>query len=310
MGFQTAVNLQPAPGIAGDFASANVRMSVVPPGGQGALVAGPGGVTVGRFAWFDTATGSKVTNHGSGVPNGFMARPDALAVITTWLNETTMLVPQGLGVTLYSDGDFWVVNSGTNMVIPNLRAYANNANGLVSFGVTGSPPTGASVTADVAASTGSFTGSIVDNLLTITAVGSGVAVVGGTLSGTNVVSGTMITDQLTGTAGGVGTYRVNIPGQAATSTTISETYGTMTVASVGSGALAVGDAISGTNVVAGTYISALGTGTGGTGTYIVSNNAVVGSTTITVAGGTETKWRSAGFAAPGELVRMTSYSQG
>jgi hypothetical protein len=45
MGFQTAVNLQPAPGIAGDFASANVRMSVVPPGGQGALVAGPGGVT-------------------------------------------------------------------------------------------------------------------------------------------------------------------------------------------------------------------------------------------------------------------------
>jgi hypothetical protein len=308
MPFQTAVNLQPAPAVAGDFASANVRMSVIPPGGPGALVAGPSGVTVGRFAWFDLATGSKVGNAGSGVPAGFMARPDAMAVITTWLSETTMLVPAGMGVTLYSDGDFWVVNSGTNQVIPNLKAYANNANGLVSFGVTGSPPTGASVTADVAASTGSFTGSIVDNLLTITAVLSGVAVVGGTLSGTNVVTGTMITSQLSGTTGGVGTYRVNIPGQAATSTTISETYGTMTVASVGSGALAVGDAISGSP--AGTYISAFGTGTGGTGTYIVTNNSVVGSTTITVSGGTETKWYSAGFAAPGELVRMTSYRQG
>jgi hypothetical protein len=82
----------------------------------------------------------------------------------------------------------------------------------------------------------------------------------------------------------------------------------MTVASVGSGALAVGDAISGSP--AGTYISAFGTGTGGTGTYIVTNNSVVGSTTITVSGGTETKWYSAGFAAPGELVRMTSYRQG
>lgn len=307
MPFQTAVNLFPAPAVAGDFASANVRNSVL--AGPGALVAGAGGCTVGRFAWLDAATFSKAVNHGPGIPAGFMARPDALAVITTWLTETTMLVPVGLGVTLYSAGDFWCVNSGTTEVVPGMKAYANNANGLITFGATGSPPTGGSVTGSVAASTGSFTGSIVDNLLTITAVGSGVVVIGGTLSGTGVATGTMVTEQLTGSAGVAGTYLVNIPGQAATSTTISETYGTMTVTAVGSGAVAVGDSFTGSSVVAGTYVSALGTGTGGTGTYIVTNNTVVSSTTLTVGSGTETKWYSASYAAATELVKITSTSQ-
>lgn len=48
MGFQTKVNRQQAPAIAGDFASANPRASMLAT--EGTLVAGVSGVTVGVFA--------------------------------------------------------------------------------------------------------------------------------------------------------------------------------------------------------------------------------------------------------------------
>lgn len=56
---------------------------------------------------------------------------------------------------------------------------------------------------------------------------------------------------------------------------------TLTVTAVTSGAIAVGEQISGTGVTAGTTITALGSGTGGTGTYTVSASQTVSSTTIT-----------------------------
>jgi len=56
---------------------------------------------------------------------------------------------------------------------------------------------------------------------------------------------------------------------------------TMTVTAVASGTLAVGQALLGTGVVAGTIITGLGTGTGGTGTYVVSTGQTVSSETIT-----------------------------
>lgn len=55
---------------------------------------------------------------------------------------------------------------------------------------------------------------------------------------------------------------------------------TMTVSAVTSGALAVGQLISGSGVTVGTTITALGTGTGGIGTYTVSASQTVASTTI------------------------------
>ena len=68
MGFQTTVNLQQAPAVAGDFATANPRASF--PAGEGQYVAAAAGVTVGRFAWIDATTGL-VYNTGTGVPQGF-----------------------------------------------------------------------------------------------------------------------------------------------------------------------------------------------------------------------------------------------
>lgn len=54
----------------------------------------------------------------------------------------------------------------------------------------------------------------------------------------------------------------------------------LTVSAVTSGTLAIGQLISGTNVLAGTTIISLGTGTGGVGTYNVSQTQTVASTNI------------------------------
>jgi hypothetical protein len=59
---------------------------------------------------------------------------------------------------------------------------------------------------------------------------------------------------------------------------------TLTVSAVASGALGVGQVITGTGVTAGTKITALGTGTGGAGTYTVSPSQTVASTTLTHGG--------------------------
>jgi hypothetical protein len=79
----------------------------------------------------------------------------------------------------------------------------------------------------------------------------------------------------------------------------------LTVTAVTSGTLAVGQIITGTNVLPGTRIAALGTGTGGTGTYTVSQSQTVASTTITAGApvfrvGTE-KGTDGGTARPMEL---------
>lgn len=306
-GFQQTVNLQPAPGQAGDFADANPRASVL--AGPGQLVAGSAGLTVGRFAWVE-ATGTFASNTGVGLPAGFVHRELGAAMITTYLAETSNLIPSGFEVTLFNAGSFWAINDGTNDVTIGMKAYAAYGTGKVTFGATATPPTAASVTASVAASTGSFTASILGNVMTVTVVGSGVARPGGTLSGTGVITGTTIVSQLTGTAGGVGTYEVSIEHGVIASTTISETYGTMTVTAVGSGALVVGDVLSGTGVDAGTTITGFITGTGGTGTYAVSSNTVVASATVSATAGIETKWVAASVGLPGELIKITTWTQG
>lgn len=304
MPFQNVVNVVPAPAVEGDFASANPRWAVL--AGPGALVAGAGGLTVGRFAWLDPS--GRAVNTGFGPVVGFVHR-DQVALITNYLGEASMVVPAGFEVTLFSAGDFWARNNGTTPALVGMKAFADYTDGHVSFAASGSPPS-ATVTGSIAASTASVTGSISDNVLTVTAVGSGALVVGGTLSGTGIVSGTMITAQLTGTTGGIGTYRVSVPEQSVASTTITETYGTFTVTAVSSGIVEPGDVLSGTGITSGTYITALGTGSGGNGTYIVSPTQTASSTTVTLGTSVETKWYAMTPGLPGELVKISSQPLG
>lgn len=313
VGFQKQAYYNPAPAVEGDFASTNPRATVL--AGPGGLICGDAGVIVGRFAWAtdeyidgDGAPAS-VNNTGSGPVTGFVHR-EQQGLIEVYLEEATMQVPAGFPITLFEGGDFWVMNNGAAQALPGMKAYANYADGKVSFAASGAPGTASGSASSIAASTSSVTGSISGNVLDVTAVGSGTVYPGTTISGTDVASGTQIVEQLSGTPGGIGTYSVSIPEQNAASTTISGTYGTLTVGGTVTGVFDVGDTLSGTNVVAGTAITALISGTGGAGTYAVNNNTPVSSTAITAGTSIETKWfcRSAGL--PGELVKMSSYAQG
>jgi hypothetical protein len=300
MGFPTIVNVQAAPAVLGDFCDSNPRATVNATAGS--LVAGPNGVSVGLFAWVNPGDGRSVNNYGAGVPDGFVHR-DQQGIITTYLADDTLLMQAGFPITLFSAGGFWAKNAGASTSAKGQGVYVNNSTGAVQFG---SNWTGASVTGSIAAD--SWTGSISGTTLTITAVGAGQVNINETISGTGVATGTQILSQLTGTANGVGTYQVSGAAQTVASTTITGSYGLMTVTAVSSGTLALGDGLSGSGVTTGTAILAFGTGTGGNGTYVVSVAQTVSSETITVASGTlHPNFVAASTGAPGELVKITTW---
>lgn len=66
----------------------------------------------------------------------------------------------------------------------------------------------------------SVTASLASGVMTVTAVGSGTLYAGNTISGTGVAANTQILQQLTGTTGGIGTYKVTGT-QTVASTTIT-----------------------------------------------------------------------------------------
>jgi hypothetical protein len=140
MAFQTSMQVTQAPGVAGDFASENPRHSQLSvPGG---FVAGPNGVTIGLFAWADTATGTILSNTGTGLPTCFMHR-NMQGMLTTYLQEYGMTIPAGMGVgEMFSGGDFFVKNAGASAVTIGMKAFANTTNGTVSFAAAGTTVAG------------------------------------------------------------------------------------------------------------------------------------------------------------------------
>ena len=136
MPFQSSVNLQQAAAVAGDFASANPRASVV--AHEGGLVAGTGGVTVGNFAW---ATGNTVLNSGTGAPTGFVHREQGSALITTYLAETGNLIPAGFAMNLMRTGDYWVAVTVTTATVGQ-KAFAKLTDGTVQFAAAGATVSG------------------------------------------------------------------------------------------------------------------------------------------------------------------------
>ncbi len=308
-GFQTAVNDQPARGVAGDFASRNPYFSV--DAGPAGIVAAPGGCYVGRFAWlYAPADGdgapAQASNVGLGSVAGFVHR-EQQALISDYLAIASMKIPQGFGMTLMNGGDFWCVNDGAAAVLPGAVAYANLADGKVTFGALSGVATG-----DIAPGTAlDAVGSIVNDLLTLTVVNSGLPVNGALLTGSGVASGTRIVRQLSGTAHGAGTYAVSIPGQnVPAGTAIAATYGVFTAASGLTGTFSLGSILTGTGVDAGNTITEFGTGAGGLGTYYTSISETVGSTAITGTLNVATKWKAMSFAGVGELVKISDHYLG
>lgn len=305
-GFQTAVANQPAPAVVGDLASLNPIFTV--DAGPGGLVAGPAGAIIGRFCWAtapvdgDNAP-SQVSNTGLGPVTGFLFR-EQQGLITAYLAGSGLTVPQGFGLTLANGGDFWVMNDGATQALPGATAYATLADGKVTFSALTGVATGS-----IAAGASSFTGTIAGDTLTASAV-TGTIYPGTVLSGSGVASGTKIVRQLTGTAGGAGTYAVSIPEQSVASTAITGAYGIFTAASGLTGTFSLGSILTGTGISVTTTITAFGTGSGGLGTYIVDVNTVVGSTAITGTLNVATKWKAMSAALPGELVKISDHLLG
>lgn len=130
MTFQTSIQKQQAPAVEGDFCSANPRASVVT--GEGLFVTGAAGVTVGRFAWADV--NGLVTNAGSGAPTGFIHR-EMQALLTVYLGVSSMVVPQGLIITVMASGDYWVRTSTASTV--GQKVFASNTTGQVQTAAAG-----------------------------------------------------------------------------------------------------------------------------------------------------------------------------
>lgn len=143
MPFQSQVNLTQAPGVEGDFASANPRHSALSV--EGGFVAGAGGVVVGRFAWMD-ASGKVLTSSGSGVPTGFVHR-EMQALISTYLTEAGLVIPAGFAVGgLFNAGDFFAKNAGAGAVTIGMKAFANNTDGSIKFAAAGATVAGCTET--------------------------------------------------------------------------------------------------------------------------------------------------------------------
>lgn len=133
MGFQTQVNLQQAPAVAGNFASANPRAAVVSL--EGAFVAGAAGVTVAAFGWVQSDGVTVLSSAASGKPDGFVHR-EQQALITTYLAEAGNQVPQGFPVTLMRTGDYWFKANNVTAV-KGQKVFAKLADGSTMTAVTG-----------------------------------------------------------------------------------------------------------------------------------------------------------------------------
>lgn len=164
----------------------------------------------------------------------------------------------------------------------NLSAATSfsNAGQLIQNALAITGPAAASVTGSVGAT---FTGTGSGTNLTTSAVVGVIhpgTLASAAITGTGVPALTYIVSQTSGTPGGAGVY-VTSGATTAAGAAITCTSNVLDVTVVGSGALAVGDKITGTGIAANTYIAGLGTGTGGAGTYTLTASMQAASTTIT-----------------------------
>jgi len=320
-GFQTTILTQLAPGIEGDFASANpIFSTLAAPGG---LVSGPAGVTVGRFAWADPE--GVVRNLGGGGPGpgcrlGFVGR-DQPALITTWLAQATMVLQPGVDMTMFQSADVWCRFAGGAQI--GQKVYANFADGSAVAAASGAPTGATSTSFSIQPETNAWTGSIANGILTISGGITGTIYPGTIItSGTNVPTGEMILDQITpllsGEAlGGIGRYETSINDSLViASETMGGGYGLLTLNATigGTGAFHIGNTLTtsgglsaNTTITADSTNGASLTGAGGAGTYVCTPSQTNSSGTITGATNVETSWYVDTYAAAGELAMISTH---
>lgn len=306
-GFQNApISLQPALGVGGDFWGVNPRASVN--AGQATLVAPASGIAVGNFAFITPGTYVVSQSWASGNFIGFMGRRMAQGLITNYLGQSATLVQGGFGITLFSQGDFFVQVLGGSTAGQVVYADAITG-GAIS---AASAPGAASVTGTIGAA--GWTGVTVAGVLTISGSGTGIISVGDTVTGTGVAANTTIVSLGTGT-GGTGTYNLGTNGVANTTlafgsaANIGTLSNVLNVSAVGSGTLVAGTSLNNASLAAGTTIASQSTGSaGGTGKYVVTGvQQLLASGTLTVTAPVATNWKFVNTVPAGSVAKMTSW---
>lgn len=314
--FQKQVNTQPAIGVAGDFASHNPRFSVL--AGQGAFVAASGGAIVGRFAWAtdpadDVGAPSLVSNVGFGPVTGFVGRA-LQGLITVFLQDASMGIPQGMPVTLFSGGDFLVQNDSASQSVIGQKAFADLTTGKVTFfAAAGTFPGGATDSGGAVVNTTlTLVGGVAGNVLTVASISAGAIYPGAVLNSNAAGS---VVSQLSGTPNGVGTYLLSQNEQSvAAGTTIGGNYGVYTVGTA-TGTFKVGMYLTGGTTLPTSpppSLTFLISGTGGSGSTFATNSGTAAQTSHALTGNTaiETKWIAMSVGNAGELVKISSQPLG
>lgn len=145
MPFQTNIAVNPAIGVAGDFASTNPRQFVVSGTVNQRMVgagATPGPAICGRFGLLQadgTVTSTPgyaaATAAGASSRIGFIHRFMGAALFTNWLQPSSMTILQGQPVELFAIGDFFVVADAiTGTPTRGAAVIWNPATGLINIG--------------------------------------------------------------------------------------------------------------------------------------------------------------------------------
>lgn len=297
MGFQNEVFIQPAPAVEGDFCGANPRANVL--AGAGELITPASGLFVGRFAWANTDTGVVSQSYVAGYQLGFVRR-EQQALITEFKGEATLFCNAGILLTLFNQGDFWArFAAGAS---PGQRVYADPNTGLPVAGA----PSGLNVASVTAHAGAGFTGVVATNVLTASSV-TGTLTPGDVIVSASIPNpGVVLGAQLTGPAGGAGTYTLvhaDVASEAMVANSVK-----LQVTAVASGVLGAGSKISGTNVTDPTVIVSQDSGAaGGIGVYTISPRQRFASTTVS-ENAIATPWYVNSLAAAGELAKISSWS--
>lgn len=134
--FQTVVNVYPARGIPGAYASVNPIVSTAL-----GRIAGED-IPVGGFCWDDTSNEGQVKKTGTGKPLGFVVLERNYPIVT--LSAAQNYVPKGFNVPVQVEGDFYVAVSAA--VTKGQKVFVNNATGVITGAAAGSSQGGATET--------------------------------------------------------------------------------------------------------------------------------------------------------------------
>ena len=204
MPFQKSVNTYSSPAAEGQIASGNPKAWYV--AGPNAVLSGANGLTVARFAWATPVTAGETAERADSnallVAAGASRVPDGIVVneqqgnIQLVLQESGMSILPWQVVELMTRGDVWLKTPAGVTAVRKQKVFANMTDGSISVGAAGATVSGTAVTASFAT-----------NVMTVT-VGSNIKP-GSAVVGAGVPANTYVVAQLTGTAGGAGTYSLS-----------------------------------------------------------------------------------------------------